>query len=180
MSLDIQFNLSDAIQLTPLAAPYNGGEGVLPDGINGAGEGIYLILNRCLGTENRYMGISENIHNRFSGRLGVVFELGFPRSYLTKIWAYIGTVRYRLEGGGDNEWINVNNYRQPKIQFNGINIDYEHLFIKSSHYLFQGTITNTQKKGPFENNTDFDLVIKISWGNGRESRSFTLPPNAFL
>lgn len=78
----IEFNLGRAIPLNTML-PNGGGQAVLPQGLQHV-EGLYIIRN--INTENRYMGISRDIRNRFAGPQGTCFELGFNRNTLDNIY----------------------------------------------------------------------------------------------
>lgn len=80
------------------------GPAALPPGMAGF-PGMYIIIN-CQGptpaTHNRYIGISNNIGNRFTPRMSVVTELGFPAATMGSIYVVWGSVRVRnhpLPGG---------------------------------------------------------------------------------
>ena len=162
---EIEFNLGVPIDLSLLAAPNVGGTVGLPGTIPNAG-GVYLILNTYGATHNRYMGVSDNIRTRFGGRQGAIFELGLFRAQIQGVVAFCGTMRYKNNAGG---WINqlLYNPGSTRINLDGFNYDFEHIFIKGAHAMFGGTITNTQKVGPLINQAwVFPIIIRISWLGG--------------
>jgi hypothetical protein len=94
----IYYRLTNAASLQNMAPAALMGGGfaaaALPPGMAGFA-GMYIIIN-CIGaTENRYIGISQNIGNRFSTRMSVVTELGFPTATMAQIYVVWGTVRVR-------------------------------------------------------------------------------------
>lgn len=60
------------------------------------GPGIYVILN-SYGQQNpynRYIGISQNLYQRFGTRQATLVELGFTQQQLNEIWLYWGNVTW--------------------------------------------------------------------------------------
>lgn len=133
--------------------------------------GIYLILNQNNPQENRYMGISGDLRDRFAGRQGACFELGFPQNVLNNVFAFLGQMFYADQGAV--AWTNAPGYVAGNLQFNldGQVYDLEQMFIKAAQYAWpHGTITNTQKTGPLVNRGVHPITIQITWMG-------TNPPN---
>jgi hypothetical protein len=88
----VNYNLNNAALLgglAPAALPGGGfGNAALPAGL--AGAGIYMIVNDD--TNNRYIGISQNLAVRFQPRLEAVTELGFSDARMDEIAVYWGTI----------------------------------------------------------------------------------------
>lgn len=94
----IYYRLTNASSLQAMVPPALGGgmfgAAALPAGMAGVA-GIYIIIN-CNGPlENRYIGISQNIGNRFAGRMSVVTELGFSAATMAQIFVVWRSVRVR-------------------------------------------------------------------------------------
>ena len=90
---EVRLELNAGASLSTLAAPGGAGAAHVPAGMVGFGPGIYLVNNQ--NTHTLYAGISTNINTRFTGRMGVVNELGFAPADLTNIRAWWGTARTR-------------------------------------------------------------------------------------
>lgn len=172
---DVEFRLGNAIALNQMLPGVAGVAVGLPAALT-ATPGLYVILNQNNAQENRYMGISTNLRDRFSGRQGACFELGFGQAVLNNIYAFLGTVRYRnnvLFG-----WTNPAGYQwgQLMITLDGQNYDFEHLFIKAVQRAWPyGTITNTQKTGMFPNLGVQPINVTISWANGAQNVQVVIP-----
>ena len=160
---EVQYQLNAAIPLNQLLPANPGVPTALPAAFVNQ-PGLYIILNQNNPQENRYMGISDNLRNRFAGRQGVCFELGFAPQVLNNIYAFLGTMRYRNNGAAN--WTNAPGYAVPNlmITLDGQNYDLEHLFIKAAQHAWpHGTITNTQKTGVLRNTGGFPIDVAISW-----------------
>lgn len=94
----IYYRLTHSATLQGMAPPALAGgafgPAALPGGMAGMA-GMYIIIN-CHGAfENRYIGISQNIGNRFNTRMATITELGFPPAIMGQIYVVWGTVRVR-------------------------------------------------------------------------------------
>lgn len=87
----IHFNLANSAHLggmAPPAAPGGGfGNAALPPGMAGVA-GTYIIVNTT--TNNRYVGIANDIGARFNTRLATVTEMGFPTAGMASVGATWG------------------------------------------------------------------------------------------
>jgi len=97
---NIMFNLGAPISLNQMLPDEAGEPVALPHAIPNT-QGLYLILNQNNQQENRYMGISVELRTRFAARQGSCFELGFAKSVLNNIYAYLGTASYQNTGAED-------------------------------------------------------------------------------
>ena len=162
---EVEYRLTHAITLNQIL-PAGAGVAVgLPADFPNA-EGLYLILNQNGMQENRYMGISNDIRDRFAGRQGACYELGFEQAVLNGIYAFIGTMRYRDNGAVG--WNNAPGYVAGNLQItlDGHNYDLEHILIKAAQHIWPyGTISNTQKTGALINAGAYPINIDISWNN---------------
>jgi hypothetical protein len=71
------------------------GVAATPPGMAGV-SGMYIIINCVAALENRYIGISTNIGNRFGNdRLPTITEMGFPPATMAQIHVVWGTVKVR-------------------------------------------------------------------------------------
>ena len=91
-----QLNNSSNLQgMAPPAIPGGGfGVAALPPGMAGVA-GMYIIINCAGAVENRYMGISHNIGNRFNTRMATVTEMGIDAATLGNIHVVWGQVKIR-------------------------------------------------------------------------------------
>jgi hypothetical protein len=95
-----RLNFSSHLQGMAPPALIGGGFGAaaLPGGMAGVA-GMYIIIN-CNGpVENRYVGISSNIGNRFNTRMATVTEMGISAATLANIHVVWGTVKIRNHPG---------------------------------------------------------------------------------
>ncbi|MDQ2104649.1 hypothetical protein [Azospirillum isscasi] len=173
---DIEFVLGELIALETMIPTVEGTPTDLPNGISGNHNGgVYIILNTypyTVNTQNplnpnRYMGVTTDFQSRFGQRQAACFELGLERQVLDGVGAFLGTVRYRNYGDvnwQDHDGYNSNN-NELIVELDGNEYDIEHIFIKSSHEIFGGTITNTNKIDALTNVGDYPLDIYISWQN---------------
>lgn len=168
---DVWFKMGYGIALDVML-PSNTGSATLPNGIksNNSG-GIYLILNG--GQRNRYMGITKDVEKRFAGRQGACFELGFPQSVLTNVYALIGKVKYR--DNGSNTWTTVTDYSATTIYLDNQSYDFEHLYIKSVQNMFpHDTITNTKKVSQLWNtHNSHSINVQLTWSGGTWNNSIS-------
>lgn len=178
---DVEYRLGNAIALNQMLPVAAGVAAALPATLT-ATAGLYLILNQNNAQENRYMGISTNLRDRFSGRQAACFELGFAQTVLNNIYAFLGTVRYR--NNGVLAWTNPAGYQGGSLQItlDGQNYDFEHLFIKAAQHAWPfGTITNTLKTGMFTNLSALHAInVTISWANGGGNVQVAIPAGGNL
>ncbi|WP_444930451.1 hypothetical protein ACJJIF_01295 [Microbulbifer sp. SSSA002] len=85
----INFDLSNAGSLHTLASPGPNIAGTLPAGIPAAG-GLYLIHHST--NDNRYIGKSGNLRQRFEGRMLTVNEFGLSQANLANLGVFWGEV----------------------------------------------------------------------------------------
>lgn len=183
---DVWFDLGNPIQLAPMIPLVAGVATALPAGIQGNHSGgIYLILNQSYVPANRYMGITDDIQNRFAGRQGACFELGFAQASLNQVMAFLGVVRYR--NNGVMVWTFAGGYGagQQLVTLDAQNYDYEHMFIKSVQHAWPlHTVTNTQKTGALTNNGAHPLNVQVTWNGGAwggvNSIALAIPPGGQL
>lgn len=179
---DVEFNLGAAIMLAPMIPIATGAPTALPAGFPAAA-GLYLIYNQ--NTNNRYMGISNNLNNRFAGRQGACFELGFPQNVLNNVGAFVGTMRYR--NNGVMGWTAAPGYVAGNltITLDGNNYDLEHMFIKAVQHAWPfSTISNTQKVGALNNASGAHAIsidINYTDNNGAaQTNNVTIAANGQL
>jgi len=99
-------NSSNLQGMAPPAAPGGGfGVAALPAGMFGTA-GMYIIINSSGPVENRYIGISSNIGNRFNTRMATVTEMGIDAATLANIHVVWGSVKFRNHppGGAGAGW----------------------------------------------------------------------------
>lgn len=85
----INFDLTNCGILSTLASPGAGIAGTLPGGMPATG-GLYLIVNEQ--NQNRYIGKSGDLVDRFNGRMLTINEFGFAPGDLLGIDAFWGEV----------------------------------------------------------------------------------------
>lgn len=171
----VEYRLSFPIYLTNILPPGPGVPVALP-GAFPHNPGLYIILNQNNPQENRYMGISNDLRQRFSERQGVCYDLGFAQAILNGIYAFIGTMRYCSEG--DRVWSNPVGYVAGvlNIVLDGYSYDLEHLFIKAVQHTWPyGTITNTRKVGTLYNLGAYPINVDIYWNNGGYHQGVIIP-----
>ena len=92
----VYYRLNNAANLQGMAPPalVGGafGNAALPAGMAGVA-GMYIIINSHGVVENRYIGISSNIGNRFNTRMATVTEMGIDAVTLGNIHVVWGTVK---------------------------------------------------------------------------------------
>lgn len=138
---DIYFDFAQSDTLAGMApAPLPGGgftNAALPAGLHGGG--MYVIYNHF--TQNRYIGISVDLAQRFAGRMSVVTELGFDHHTMGNILIWWGTAAVRNTGG--LLAAPLGHYGGPLIGVvDGANINLEHLLIRYVLGNFGGTVSN--------------------------------------
>ena len=85
----INFDLYNAGSLHTLASAGAGVAGTLPVGMGGDGR-LYMIFNRA--NDNRYVGKSGDLRERFNHRMLTVNEFGLSQADLANIGVFWGTV----------------------------------------------------------------------------------------
>ncbi|MFM2481961.1 hypothetical protein [Celerinatantimonas sp. YJH-8] len=165
---DVEYQLGAPIALEQMLPAAAGVATAIPAAFTNTA-GVYLILNQNNLVENRYMGITHSFQDRFRGRQGACYELGFAQNVLHDIYAFVGSMRYRdsaAAGALPPAWNNAPGYvaGHLTIHLDGQNYDLEHMFIKAAQYSWPlGTITNTQKVGPLNNTGAYPINITLSW-----------------
>jgi hypothetical protein len=163
------YNLGNAASLTGMApTPLLGGlftNATLPAGLNGAG--IYMIWNGTPGIDNRYVGISTNLNQRFRSRMSVVTELGFDAAQMDDIVVFWGTVA--TQGSAPGSAITaVANYAAPfRVQIDGAWINLERLLIRYFLTQFphgQSVSNNALSTVAYANPTMNPIAVQVQWG----------------
>jgi hypothetical protein len=166
----IYYHLNNSASLREMVPPTLGngsfGEAKLPAGMAGV-SGVYIIINCQNGNSipNRYVGISQDIGKRFTGRMAVVTELGFPASTMENIYAVWGSVG--IQDGNPTVQIpnSVWTIAAPgsgafQCQIDNQQINLEHLLARFVlQKLGSGTISNNQLMQPFHNNGSLPLRV---------------------
>lgn len=158
---DIYFDLhssDDLAGMTPQPMPGGGfTNAALPPGLHGGG--LYIIYNHL--TNNRYIGISVDLANRFGGRMSVITELGFDHHTMSNILIWWGRAGVKNTGAlGNPNWLP--NYNGPLVApVDGVNINLEHLLIRYVlNWLAPGTVSNNIfASQPITNNTGRTVEI---------------------
>jgi hypothetical protein len=178
---NIMFNLGAPISLNQMLPDEAGEPVALPHAIPNT-QGLYLILNQNNQQENRYMGISVELRTRFAARQGSCFELGFAKSVLNNIYAYLGTASYQNTGAEDWTQLDAYGVADINIILDQHTYDLEHIFIKAAQHAWpQGTITNTLKTGEFINLGNSTINVIISWdGLAADSKTVSVPAGGRL
>lgn len=146
----------------------NGGYGVavLPQNMNFAG--TYIIVNT--NSNNRYIGISGDIANRFRTRLATVTEMGFTQVEMGNIGVTWGQTAYRNTNQANANW-NVVNPAPPaaySVIIDGANVNLEYLLI--GFVITQlgagGTVSNNvMAAAPYINPTQNPIDVLLTWGD---------------
>ena len=159
---DIYFDLHSSDDLAGMAPqPMPGGgftNAVLPGGLHGGG--LYIIYNHL--TNNRYIGISVDLANRFGGRMSVITELGFDHHTMSNILIWWGRAGVKNTNAfGNPNWLA--NYNGPLVApVDGVNINLEHLLIRYvlNELGAHGTVSNNvYAYNPIVNTTHHDITI---------------------
>lgn len=163
MSL-VHFNLLHSTNLANMAPPTlpngNFGNAQLPNGMDMPG--MYIIVNT--GTNNRYIGIANNIKNRFSHRLPTVVELGFDNATMSRIGVTWGSVEYQHTGV--NAW-HTAPANPATVMIDGVTVDLERLLIRFvlTQFGAGGTVSNNRQIAPYTNQTNNIVFVQLTWGN---------------
>ncbi|KAA0680882.1 hypothetical protein DS837_23465 [Azospirillum brasilense] len=177
----IIYNLINSANCSGMAPePADGGgftNATLPDGM--AMPGFYIIVNTL--TNNRYIGISGNIRERFKTRLATVTEMGFNAAVMRAIGVTWGRVQ-ALDSDRDQVlelptgpvWNPINHGAviPPgddstfKLTLDGVDINLERLLIR--FVLIQlgagGTVSNNQMAAtPYVNPTQNTIRVWLGW-----------------
>ncbi len=170
----IRFNLNNAASLAGMAPPALAGgafgPAVLPPGMVGAG--MYIIVNTH--TNNRYVGISTNLPNRFATRMATVTEAGFSVAQMNQIGVFWGAAQFQNTAGFGGVMappvMTVLAYAAP-LQFavDGVAVNFERLLIR--FVLTQlgagGTVSNNMMAfAPYANPTPNPITVRLDWGGG--------------
>lgn len=172
----VHFNLVNSANCAGMAPPPVAGGGfgnaALPPGMNMAG--TYIIVNT--GTNNRYIGIANNIGARFATRLATVTEMGFGTPTMQAIGITWGATGVRntappVVGGGFPVAGWVAAVPAPPAAFNvaidGVQVNLERLLIRFviTQLGAGGTVSNNaMAAGPYANPTGNPIAVRLSWG----------------
>lgn len=168
--IEVEFNFAHFSTLECMVPPRNPGGGygdaTLPGGMTGY-SGMYVILNITdPHLHNRYIGISTNIEQRFSGRLAVVVEMGFNVNTMERIGVWWGKASYRINGGS---WSVIPPPAQGSMtqSINGEDVNLEHLLIRlvmtKLRPQVDSTVSNTLLNGPYQNPTGVQINVTTHW-----------------
>lgn len=169
----VNFNLNNGATLAGMAPPALPGglfgNATLPMGL--AGAGMYLIVNTK--TNNRYVGISTDLAQRFNTRMATVTELGFSTAQMNRIAVYWGTVQVQNTPTlaiPAPPMTAVAAYGAPlNFMIDGVNVQLERLLIR--FVLTQlgagGTVSNNMMAAiPYTNPTANAITVTLNWGAG--------------
>ena len=168
----INFNFPNTATLNGMAPPALPGgmfgAAALPPGL--AGAGLYIIVNTF--TNNRYAGISNNLANRFQGRMETITECGFAAGQMAQIEVFWGTVSYQNTAGFQGIPMHpvtpLPNYGAPlNFAVDGVAVQFERLLIR--YLLTQlgagGTVSNNALAfAPYVNPTANPVTVNFTSG----------------
>ena len=168
----INFNFPNTATLNGMAPPALPGgafgPAALPVGL--AGAGIYLIVNTF--TNNRYAGISNNLANRFQGRMETITECGFAPAQMAQIEVFWGTASYQNTAGFGGVLVHpvepLPAYGAPlNFAVDGVAVQFERLLIR--FLLTQlgagGTVSNNALAfAPYVNPTPNPVTVNFTSG----------------
>lgn len=167
-------NSANCTGMSPPALPGGGfGVAALPPAMHMAG--TYIIVNTM--TNNRYIGIAANIHNRFQTRLATVTEMGFGPAVLANIGVTWGVAHCRntlpaplvvpaaAPVAGSIPVAPVAGAPYTAV-IDGAVINLEHLLIRliMTQLGTGGTISNNLMVGPYVNPTLNPITVSLQWG----------------
>lgn len=150
------------------------GNAHLPPGM--VGPATYIIVNT--NTNNRYIGISSNIANRFNTRMATITEMGFANNEMALIGVTWGATQVRntlpaVVGGGwpapGMGWLPA--IPAPPAPFtvmiDGFLVNLEQLLIR--YVITQlgagGTVSNNVMAAvPYVNPTPNPITVRLDWG----------------
>ena len=168
-------NSSNCVGMAPPPIPGGGfGPAVLPGGM--AIAGAYIIVNTT--TNNRYIGISNNIHTRFNTRLATVTEMGFAGvPTLQAIGVTWGQVHVRntlpAPPGGFGWPVPGSAIAAPAppaaftAMIDGALVNLEQLLIRFviTQLGAGGTVSNNaMAAAPYANPTGNPVTVRLTWG----------------
>jgi len=170
---NINFNLTNASYLGGMAPPALAGgafgNATLPHGL--AGAGIYLIVNEA--NDNRYVGISNNLAQRFATRMATVTEMGWSTANMNQLSVYWGGIQIQDTPGpgpGAPPLVrNVAGFGAPlNEQVDGVGVQLERLLIRFVLSQFVGgTVSNNMLAfAPYVNPTANPINVTFNWGAG--------------
>ncbi len=166
---NIHFDLTNSANLQGMApAPIPGGgfaNAVLPNGMAMAGS--YIIVNT--NSNNRYIGISGNIANRFNTRLATVTEMGFAVATMANIGVIWGNTHCRDSAPGSPWQIAIPAPPAAyEFQIDNVLVNLERLLIRFviTQLGVGGTVSNNaMAANPYTNPTQSPINVQLSWGN---------------
>lgn len=169
----VNFNFNNGALLGGMAPPALPGgmfgPAVLPPGL--AGAGMYMIVNN--NTNNRYVGISTNLANRFAKRMETITEFGFSVAQMNQIGVYWGLAQTQNTvaiPAPPPPVVPVPAYGAPlNVMIDGVQVQLERLLIRFT--LTQlgagGTVSNNMLAGvPYVNPTPNPVTVNFNWGAG--------------
>ena len=168
---DVEYIFGAPIALNQMLPPTVGDVALVPSAIP-ATPGLYVIFNG--NTNNRYLGVSENINHRFAGRQEVCFDLGLSQANLNNIVVFCGAMSYR--NTGVIAWTQAPGYAadQLNVVIDGSDYDLEHMLIKAAQHAWpDDTVSNTLKVSPLH--VTNQLSIRIAWNGGVKSQQVNIP-----
>jgi hypothetical protein len=135
----------------------------LPPTLNKGSGAMYVIHN--YGTDNRYVGRTDNLKNRFGGRLGVCWELGLDQKNLKGIYVHSGKVV--IEDPNRHEIVDYTD-NGVKVTVGKKLLNLENVLIRAFMAGFKETQgqynTNTKEMSTFKNETGDELEVEFHYG----------------
>jgi len=158
---DVYYNFNATGSLAGMAPPAAAGGGfgpaTLPAGL--VGQGMYIITNT--NTNNRYIGISTNLANRFNTRMATITECGFAAATMGTIFTWWGQAATRNTGAG--AVVPLLGYLGPlNVMIDGAQVNLERLLIRYVINLLGGggTVSNNIYAGaPYVNPTPNAVTV---------------------
>jgi hypothetical protein len=169
---DVIFDLIHSSHLGGMAPPtlVGGGFGIAAVPVGMGAAGTYIIVNTI--TNNRYVGIANNIATRFNDRLPTVTEMGFATGEMNRIGVTWGATQCRNTPTflvPVPPWVPA--VPNPPAAFDtvidGVNVKLERLLIR--FVLTQlgggGTVSNNMlAAAPYQNPTANAITVRLNWG----------------
>lgn len=173
----IHYELTNSANLAGMApAPAVAGgfaPAALPPGM--AMAGTYIIVNTT--TNNRYIGISGNIANRFNTRMATVTEMGLAVATVAAVGVVWGNTWYQNTffpppgpGAPPAPPPPMLAVPAPPAAFaqliDGAPVNFEHLLIRFcvTQLGAGGTVSNNVIAGPYANPTPNPITVRLDWG----------------